>query len=214
MRPLAIAGGAAALIALSPLAAPQVLAFPYKTESAIGPVWSERPIDEVRLGAVTGEARALLAASPIAEPDERRPIFLTDGGWRWLWLANASRGGFALTRPVSAAVIVNESDVAANTVDNGAATRTLSAILAHEFVHGIQRRRYGLGVALKPQWLTEGYADYVAQESTLSDTEAEALIARGEHHPALPYWEGRKRVASALEANGGNVDALFLGEAE
>ena len=214
MRWPGILGGAAALIALSPLAAPQLLAFPFKAESEIGTVWSERPIDEERLGLVIGETRLLLAASPIAEPDERRPVFLTDGGWRWLWLANTSRGGFGLTRPVSEAVIVNDADVAVNTVDNGSATRTLSAILAHEFVHGIQHRRYGLGIALKPQWLTEGYADHVAQESTLSDAEAEAMIARGEHHPALPYWEGRKRVAAALEANGGDVDALFTGDPE
>jgi hypothetical protein len=197
----------------SPLLAPQLLAFPYRATSAIGPVWSERPIDQPALDRVAARSRALLAQSPIAGPSERRPIFLTDGGWRWVWLANASVGGFALTRPVTKAVVVNEADVAADSVRNGAAVgsaRTLSAVLAHEFTHGVIRRRYGMPKAtLAPQWLVEGYADHVAQESSLTAADVARLEARGERHPALIYYHGRKRVESALAANGNNVDALF-----
>ena len=208
-RFFSVLAGAAGLVLASPLVAPQVLAFPYRAESGIGPVWSEQPIDAAALERVTVQTEALLGESPIAEADERRPIFLTDGGWRWLWLANTSRGGFGLTRPVSKAVIINRSDIAADRVENAFAERSLSAVLAHEFVHGIQRRRYGLGMIGQPTWKTEGYADHVAQESTLTPEQAVDLRARGESHPALVYIEGRQRVEKRLAENGGDVDALF-----
>ncbi|MGB3166369.1 MAG: hypothetical protein WBA68_06285 [Alteraurantiacibacter sp.] len=208
-RFFSVLAGVVGLVLVSPLVAPQVLAFPYHVESDIGTVWSERPFNEAALESVTARTQALLAESPIAEPDERRPIFLTDGGWRWLWLANTSRGGFGLTRPVSKAVIINRSDIATDHVENALAERSLSAVLAHEFVHGIQRRRYGLGMIGQPTWKTEGYADHVAQESTLTPEQAADLRARGESHPALVYIEGRQRVEKRLAENGGDVDALF-----
>ena len=155
----------------------------------------------------------MLAQSPIAGPSEQRPIFLTQGGWRWLWLANSSAGGFALTRPITRAVVVNDVDLSADSISNGAAIgrqRTLSAVLAHEFTHGVIRRRYGLLKSiLAPQWVVEGYADHVAQESSLTATDVVKLEASGASHPALVYYRGRKRVEALLAANGNNVDALF-----
>lgn len=58
-------------------------------------------------------------------------------------------------------------------------------------------------------WKIESYADYVAQESSLSDADYAALKATGSDHPAMPYYEGRKRVAEILVRNGGAVEALF-----
>ena len=208
-----LALGALAALLASPVLAPQLLAFPYRAKSAIGPVWSERPIDHAALERVASRSRALLAKSPIAEPGEARPIFLTDGGWRWVWLANSSVGGFALTRPITKAVVVNEADIAADRVRNGATIgqkRTLSAVLAHEFTHGVIRRRYGfLKATLAPRWLVEGYADHVAQESSLTASDVARLEATGRDHPALVYYRGRKRVEAMLAANGNDVDALF-----
>lgn len=212
-RIASVALGATLVLLASPLAAPQLLAFPYRAQSSIGTVWSDVPIDPLALDAVTSETRRLLAESPISEEDGTRSIFLTNGGWRWLWLANTSRGGFALTRPISAAVIVNASNLQSDRVTNEAAIageRSLSAVLAHEFTHGDLRRHFGfVHMAMQPQWKVEGYADHIAQESSLSPEEAENLIARGESHPALIYFEGRQQVAAELEANGGSVEALF-----
>ena len=204
---------ALAVLLASPVLAPQLLAFPYHATSAVGPVWSERPIDQPALDRVAARSRALLAQSPIAGPHEQRPIFLTDGGWRWLWLANTSAGGFALTRPITKAVVVNDADIGAVPVRNGATIsneRTLSAVLAHEFTHGVIRRRYGvIKSILAPQWLVEGYADHVAQESSLSDADVAKIEASGQSHPALVYYRGRKRVERILAANGNDIDALF-----
>lgn len=205
-----------ALLIASPLVAPQLLAFPHKAHSGSSIVWSEKPIDPVFLDRIIARSEALVAASPIAREPEPRRIFLTDGGWRWSWLAATSRGSFALTRALTdPVVIVNRHDVTSDTVSNGRAvggTRSLSSVLAHETTHGMLRRHFGIWALVEaPNWAIEGYCDHIARESTLSARQAALLKARGEDHPALIYFHGRRRVAAILDANGGNVDALLRG---
>lgn len=203
-----------ALAFASPLFAPQLLAFPYKARSGDSIVWSERPIDGPALDELIARSEALIAESPLAREREPRRIFLTAGGWRWRWLAATSPGTFALTRPLTDPVIlVNRGDIAADTVTNGRAgggKRGLSAVIAHETTHGMLRRRFGrLALMGKPQWLVEGYCDYVAKESFLSAKQAALLDSRGEDHPSLPYFHGRRKVSAILAANNGDVEALF-----
>lgn len=209
-RPILIA--ALVFSAAGPLFAPQLLAFPYTTQIGADRIWATAPISHPALANVIADANRRVANSPLAQGIEGRDIFLTDGGWRWLWLANSTRDSFALTRPINDAVVINRTDLASATVTNPAAarSRTLAAIIAHEKCHGLLRRHFGLTVDfLKPQWLREGYCDHVAGESTLGDAEAARLLTERRNHPSLPYYLGRTKVATALAANGGNVDRLF-----
>lgn len=173
------------------------------------------PIPRGRAAAILADANARTAASPLAHGDEPRRIFLTDGGWRWRVLALQAHYAFALTRALREDVIVNRTDFTADRVNNGLGdgrTRTLAGIIAHEKCHGMERRHFGLLVDLtKPVWLREGYCDFVARESTLSDSEVATMRKTDPHHPALPYYEGRMKVTAILAANGGNVDKLFAG---
>lgn len=202
-----------ALLLASPLVAPQLLAFPHYTEAGDSRVWSETPIDREALDRVIARSDTLVAASPIAADHEPRHIFLTQGGWRWLWLANTSRGAFALTRHFGQNLIVNRGDLAADRIVNGrtvGGSRRLSSVIAHETTHGMLLRHFGaVPIVTKPRWLVEGYCDHVARESALTSADADRLEARGEKHPALLYYRGRQRVAALLAANGGDVDALF-----
>lgn len=201
-----IASGLAFLLA-GPLLAPQALAFPYRTDTAIGPVWSEQELDPAMLEATANYVQQRMATTPLAEADEQRPIFVTSGGWRWLWLANLSHGSLALTRPITKAVVVNRTDPATGQIT---ASRTLGGVVAHEFTHGLIRRRYGeIAARTFPTWKVEGYSDHVGGESTLDAADVAELEANGEDHPALIYFQGRQRVAAELERNGGSVDALF-----
>jgi hypothetical protein len=207
--------GLAALAAASPFVAPEVLAFPYQQDFGADRVWSVEAIPRERMAAILAESRRLVADSPLAKGAEGRRIFLTDGGWRWAVLALQSRRGFGLTRPLREDVILNHSDIASGTLYNGTENgrvRTIAGVIAHEKCHGMERRQFGLLVDLtNPTWLVEGYCDYVARESSLSDAAAADLKARGIADVALPYFEGRRRVAAILATNGGNVDALFAG---
>ncbi len=199
------------------LAVPQLLAFPYSAQIGGTEVLAERPIDRAAMAQVLARSDRLLAASPLADAPVGRRIILTDGGWRWTLLALSSRHGYALTRPVSDvvsdAVILNRSDAARDDVKNGIGgpgRRSLSGTITHERTHMLIRRRFGfVAAALLPQWKAEGYPDYVAQESSLSDADVARLRAAHIPHPAIAYYEGRRRVAAILARNGGDVEALL-----
>jgi hypothetical protein len=204
---------ALATTAISPLFAPQLLAFPHSEQLGSDRIYSTAPIDREQAQRVVERSRTLLAESPISLDGEPRHIFLTDGGWRWKWLALQSAGGFGLTRMYNEDVILNRSDLGADKIHNGlvpGGERTLSGVIAHEKCHGAIRRHFGFVRAqLAPQLLVEGYCDHVAQESSLSDADVSELEESGSFHPALPYYHGRKKVAATLDANGSSVDRLF-----
>ncbi len=210
--PLLLAG--AALLLVGPVIMPSVLAFPHRAQVGKFDIRSEAPLPRAEIERVIADAGRRIATSAIADPQgERRSIYLTQGGWRWTWLALQSRRSFGLTRAATSYIVINRSDLATNRMTNSrpvGAARTLSSIIAHETCHGMERRRYGPFMSVtKPTWLVEGYCDYVAQESTLSDARAADLKARGADHPAMVYYEGRKRVAAELARNGDDVDRLF-----
>ena len=192
--------------------APELLAWPHVAQHGRSRIYSVAPIGP-EIVPVLARADALLARSPLDRPDRARRIFLTGGGWRWSLVALTHRGAFALRRPWSDAIFVNRSDIAADRAENGAAVggrRTLSGILAHELTHVHIGDRYGeLRVAFTPSWLIEGYADHVAQESSLTEADYLRLRAAGSDHPALLYYEGRQQVALMLARSGGHPDALF-----
>ena len=167
-----------------PTAAPAMLFFPYSAQSGGHQVYSETPIDQAALDLITKRSASLVQASPLARPSEPRQIFLTEGGWRWLWLTTRSRNAFAISQRVGEAIIFNRSDLASDRVRNGGAVggeRTVSGVLAHEICHGMLRRPFGFTVDLsKPQWLREGYCDHVAKESTYRSRSPSSI--RGEKH--------------------------------
>lgn len=155
-------------------------------------------------------AERLLAASPIDDPRARPTLYLTDGGWRWAFYA-ARSGGFAVTRALIATSIFNRSDVASDRIYTAdGRQRRLSGVVAHETVHLLQRRRVGLIAYVRmPAWVREGYADHVAQESSLDDAAVDRLRAAGRSSdPAIFYRAARLRVERQL-ANGESVDALL-----
>lgn len=205
--------GVPIMLLASPLFAPQLLAFPHYAKAGDSQIWSETPIDQAALDRVVTRAEALVSASPIAREREPRRIFLTEGSWRWLWLSNTSRGAFALTRLGGQNLIVNRADFAADRIVNNrkvGGSRKLSSVLAHEITHGVLLNHFGAITMLRqPRWRVEGYCDHVARESALTQQEVTRIEARGEKHPALLYYHGRKRVEAALARNGGSVDALF-----
>jgi len=200
------------LLLASAIYAPRLLAFPYHAQFGTTDVYSVQPIHP-RLGAELARADALLAQSPLYTGPVTRQIYLTDGGWRWTVLALNLRGAAALRRALNNAIIVNRADVANDLMDLHwpiGGRRSLSSVVAHETTHILETQHFGLVKgAMSPQWMVEGYADYVAQESSLSDDDVRRVEAKHDPNPALPYYYGRRRVAAVLAHNGGSVDRLF-----
>jgi hypothetical protein len=212
-RPRLSAGLGVVLLAFAAiLCAPHVLAFPYSARFGRATVYSETPI-RPDTAAVLQRSQALLERSPLYDARSRRTVFLTSGGWRWALLSLNAHDSFALSRPFSGAIVVNRSDVAKDEVHAPQAIggeRSLSGVIAHEWTHGLIRARFGpLADWRYPAWLREGYCDVVAGGGSLTDAQAADLRARGVAHPALLYFDGRRRVEAALRRNGGSVDRVF-----
>jgi hypothetical protein len=204
--------GALVILGVFVLDSPWVLAFPYKVQLGATLVYSEAPIGP-RLRDELSAADALLSRSPLWQRPPSRRICLTSGGWRWRVLALQSGDAFGFRRPFSQSIVINRADIANDRVSTGRAiggVRTLSGVIAHESTHLMVARHLGeVQAMLLPQWKSEGYADYVAQESSLSDADAARLRAEGARPPALAYYEFRRRVSAALAQNGGSVERLL-----
>jgi hypothetical protein len=194
---------------------PQWLLFPHHRIVEGVSVYSDAPIPDEAAG-VAERSGALLQASALFKRGEAfGPIFLTDGGWRWRLLSVGAGGSFALTRPSTESIVVNRSDFRSDKVWNGssiAGERSLSGVIAHERTHTLIRRRFGaLADRAYPTWVREGYCDFVAGSSTLSDRQAAEARAANPRLPALIYYDARQRVTAVLASNGGSVQALFEG---
>jgi hypothetical protein len=224
MKPKSIAqlimGGFLAAIFLvfaSVICAPQLLAFPHKAKIGTTTVYAERPIDAGQMARVLRRSDELLATTGLYHRPVGTRLFLTNGGWRWRLISLNNHMAFALTRPTSNviadAAIFNRADPALDKIFNGVddSARSLSGVIAHERTHMLVQRHFGILHAVSLEhWKSEGYADYVAQESSLTEAEVAAFKKAGVDHWAIPYFEGRQRVAAIMKQNGNSVDGLFL----
>ena len=210
---LKIGAVAVSVVAVGPLFAPNLMAFPYRAQVGRHQVYSVTPLPPAIEGVVR-IADSKVAASPSGSfRASDQSIFLTGGGWRWKWLAATRQNSFAITRAVNDAIIVNRADVANDEVHRRAMIgdrRSLSGVIAHEMTHASIRSHFGSMADWRyPSVLREGYCDFVAGEGSLTDAEARALLQQGAEHPALAYWTGRKRIEGELGSNGYDIDRLF-----
>lgn len=210
-RGLGIALGIGVVV-ITVLYAPAVLAFPHGMRVGHTRILSTSPIPAVIVERIE-RGDKLLAESPLFEPGLKRTLVLTDGGWRWKILSAGHWDAVALRRPFSSSLLFNRADIAADRVFNSAPSggeRTLSGTIAHETVHILTARRYGeVRLARMPRWKREGYADYVARETSIGKDDERLIRERWPDSPLLDYYESRLRVEAALAANGHSVDGLL-----
>ena len=192
--------------------APETLIWPYKAKIGETQIYSEKPIPS-EMTSVLALSDDLLSKSDIYSDGYGKRIFLTKGGWRWKFLSLTSSGAFGHSSGLTEAIVVNRSSIANDWVRNGKAIggeRKLSSLIAHERTHGLIRAHFGrFRSRLFPTWKVEGYSDYIAGQSSLSAANVAELKRRGEQHPAMVYYEGRKKVMQALDVEGKTVDELF-----
>jgi len=185
-------------------------------------VWSDRPIPE-EMTAVLDDVTRRLRTSSLHDRALPVEIFLCNESWR-LWLYgrsfHAQMGGAAdvwLTRQV----FIRESDIRANRIlaPNGrpladAARRPLSYFIAHEITHVDISRSFGRTIMLRyPQWLLEGYPDYVAKGGDFDFEENRARFAAGaielDHARSGLYNEFHLKVAHMLDKQGRTPQQVF-----
>lgn len=181
---------------------PQVL-FAHSVTAEGITLYSRTPLP-AKAGECLKRAAALAQKSELAVPARRERVFVCNSQWLFQFF-KPKAGGFAYSVPVTDHIFIADADFAADVARWPAPkynTRSLSSVMAHEITHGLIRHRLGIvrGVLL-PDWVDEGYADYVARESSFPEAEGLRLFAAGQHDssPAYRYFEYRQMVRHLID---------------
>lgn len=155
------------------LAYPQPL-FAYQLNHANITVHSTTPVPE-SMRTTLERVRARLNRSPLIDPHRPQRVFICNTPWIFaLFARNNYRVGGIADAFLGQNVFLRQSDMANDRLigPSGkpvAADRPLSYFIAHELMHIAQARHIGrIGYAKLPQWVDDGYADYVARDYDLA----------------------------------------------
>lgn len=196
-------------------------AFAYHATYQQFEVWSDRPID----GAITSvldDATRRLKSSDLYTPDQGFRIFFCNSTWRLglYGLFQTKVGG--ITYPwLTSNIYIRASSIAENQILSphigpiaDAEHRPLSYFIAHEATHVMQSRVFGRLFALRyPEWLNEGYADYVGKGGDFNFDENVRLLRSD--NPALDYrrsglYRGYQlEVAWLLDKHGMSIRSVY-----
>ncbi len=172
-RALRLGAGAAFALALfvaAPLVFPSPL-FAHSVGRAGLSVHSDAPIPSAAAASALEDVEARLAASPLGPPDVSLRIYVVERDWlrSWLWIVPpATAGGFVAPPATRDHTFFSGADFEADSLVSPSGYRTtpprgLAYYGAHELTHVMTIRRVGaLGFHLRPAWVVEGLADYVA----------------------------------------------------
>jgi hypothetical protein len=201
---------------------PQPL-FAYNVSENGVTVYSRTPLP-VETTTRIDEALSLVHQSELAVPGRSERIFICDKGWLYHLFAAVSPGGFGISYPVSDNIFIAPSDLVQNITHSNQAIhnrRTFSTVAAHEITHGLVRHRVGVFRAiLLASWVQEGYADYVARESSFPEGEGLRNLRNGKDDPSASfrYFVYRQMVRHLIEdrhysfddlvRRAGNADAI------
>lgn len=164
---LALAGACAAYLVL--LAYPQPL-FAHALQDGAITVHSTTPIPDA-MRATMARANARLARSPLVDASRTTHVFLCDRPALFALFARQNYGvGGVADWLVGQHVFLRESDALNDRLISPSGTpvgadRPLSYFIAHEVMHIAVVRRIGRWrYSRLPQWIDDGYADFVARD--------------------------------------------------
>lgn len=131
---------------------------------------SDQSIPEAEAIGVLQKATAKLEKSPLYSASEEHHIFVCNARWRQMLFFNKDYGvGGVSPNLVSRHVFLRDSRIAENRLISPLGIpvpgdRTLDYYIAHEVTHQLTSRAIGMArFYLLPQYVREGYADYVGK---------------------------------------------------
>jgi len=211
-RSVILVASAAFIIVLS---FPQLL-FAHELSYNNFKIYSREPVDQ-NVTAVLDKAETRLASSPLKNDDVKPRVFLINNFRLYSMLslylgANSFAKGYAMLPTDN--IFMNKSDIAKDLVFRNASannSRSFSGVIAHETTHLLIRKRFGYWRNLTmPTWKKEGYAEYVAGESTLSyETGVKMWKDNPKDGTGYQYFKYHMLVKYLLEQEKISVDDLF-----
>jgi hypothetical protein len=184
-------------------------------------VWSDRPI-EPQIAGVLDDVTRRISRSAIYSPDQRFRIFICNDQWRLALYSERFSGGMggvadtAFTRNV----YIRRADIPRNRLipphgwKAAMSDRPLSYYLAHELTHVMESRAFGRGSSVRyPDWLNEGYADYIGKGGRFDMAKNAADLRAGvrEMDPTASglYRRYHLEVAYLLDRQGMTIRQLY-----
>ena len=135
---------------------------------------SDRPLPAEAAARVMALAEAKLAKSPLYFPEREWNIYICNSRWRQMIFFNKDYGvGGVALYPITSNVFLRDARIEDNRLISPrgspvAGDRTLDYFIAHEITHVLTGSFLGpLRQFLLPQWVREGYADYVGKGSMI-----------------------------------------------
>lgn len=161
-----------------------------------------------------------LSTSPLYSSQQNHDVFICNARWRQrLFFTYVYGVGGVNYYPFTTNVFLRDSLIEENcligpTGKRVPGERTLDYFIAHEITHSLTGQAVG-GVAYHrlPQWVREGYADYVGKGAAFNYDEAKRAFLAGD--PRMDwaksglYWRFNLLVAHLLEKQHWNVQRLL-----
>lgn len=124
-------------------------------------------------------AQTKLVASPLYSPQQNHAAFICNARWRQRIFFNKNYGvGGVNYYPITSNVFLRDAVIEANHLISPSGKpvtgdRTLDYFIAHEITHTLTVQAIGwMRYHNLPEWVREGYADYVAKGSAFNYEEA------------------------------------------
>lgn len=182
-------------------------------------VWSDEPIP-ASIAAVLDDSTRRLNTSELYKPDWNIKVFICNAPWRlWLYGMHFDAGiGGAADGVITQNVYIRAADIPNNVVRMPEGTRLadaelrpLSYFIAHEAAHILTARTFGRTYYWwNPEWLTEGYADYVGKGGQFDTAENLNLYKMGAlDWPSRRYRRFHLQLDHLIRQKGMTIQQLF-----
>lgn len=194
--------------------------FAYHVREGRLSLWSDRPFAPAAGRAVLGDIDSRLRTSPL-DDGGKHDVFITNAHWRRMIYFNVSGGAAGVNRYPLPHVFIRKADVDRDMVFGAsgkpaAPPRTLAYYAAHEITHSLTAEPLGplrLWNRHLPQWVREGYADYVGMGGRVDIDELWRLKRAGDPQLSFKasgtYAQFRLLTAYFLEREHWSVDQLL-----
>ena len=153
-------------------------------------IYSPDPLPPEAASCATRTAE-LLKQSELALPDRPERVFVCNAPWLFRLFSPRSPQAFAISVPLTDNVFVSGADFSTDVATRSGRDfnkRSFSAVMAHEITHGLIRHRLGPLRSIRlPDWVAEGYCDYIAHESSFPEAKGLRLFATGQDQRSMSY---------------------------
>jgi hypothetical protein len=168
--------------------------FHYSVSAAHLTLYSDQPFSEEEAKKVLQMTEAKLAASPLFLPQEHHAIFICNARWRQRLFFNRNYGvGGVNYYPLTRNVFLRDAVIEENRLLSPSGKivegdRTLDYFMVHEIGHTLTKRASGsLRHWQLPEWITEGYPDYLGKGRSFHYEEArQAFLSDA---PEMDRWK-------------------------